>query len=147
MEKLCDKLTGALIGLVRVTDGNEHFITAELTALVSACLAACYPENQANPERLRILLTQCMEMKRAMVPNCFVCDHPCGRTSDYDMEMLVETKQSVREMKLRLLHLLQEKMANGNGIDPEVMYDGLYLIGMDMDDTQYLMPVLSKLEK
>ena len=145
MERLCDKLTGALIGLVRVTDGNEHFITPELTTFIETCLTACYTEH-TDSDRLRLLLSQCMEMKRAMVPNCFVCDHPCGRTSDYDMGRLAEAKQSVREKKLRLLQLLQETLANGNGIDPEIMYDGLYLIGMDMDDTQYLMPVIAKLE-
>ena len=146
MERLCDKLTGALIGLVRVTDGNEHFITPELTAFVGTCLAACYTENTDSDE-LRLLLSQCMELKRAMVPNCFICDHPCGRTSDYDMDTLEKENASVREMKLHLLQLLQQTLAIGNGIAPEIMYDGLYLIGMDMDDPQYLMAVISKLEK
>lgn len=95
------RLLGALIGLVRAAEGNEHLITRQTTRLLYEGLLAA----DADPETLEQLLARAEEEKRRMVPGCFQCACPCGRTQDYDMTCLTSLPPERRELKQRLLEL------------------------------------------
>lgn len=142
MEK---KLLGVLVGLARATDGNEHFITPELTELIIEAMAATLPHVSSEDE-LNALYSRAVEAKKAIVPNCFLCDTPCGRTCDFDLNELNAAPAKVREEKMRMFSLAQSTAASGKEVDPSLLYDVLYLMGMDMDTPEYLMPMIQKLE-
>lgn len=96
-------LLSQLIGLARATDGSEHLITPAAIATVTEalrCLAA--PEEDAISRQI----TAVIEARREMVPNCFTCAEPCGRTSPFDLALLREDPVPVQQAKWDLLALL-----------------------------------------
>lgn len=140
-----NKLLGVLVGLARVTDGNEHFITPELTALITDVLKAL--QSGAENDVLENLYLDALAIKKAMVPNCFLCDNPCGRTSDFNISELDAAPLEVRDQKYRMLILLQEAVVSGKVLSPTLIYDALYLYGMEMDTAEYLMKTINSLEQ
>lgn len=95
-----NELLSQLIGLARATDGSEHLITPAAVAVVTAALKALH---DGSPEAH---IAAVIEAKRAMVPNCFTCAAPCGRTSPFDLSLLKDDSQSVRAAKQELVRLL-----------------------------------------
>jgi len=101
--RLQDRLTGALIGLAKATDGNEHLISQEATAVFAESLAATRIYGEGDADHLQVLLTRAAQEKQRMVPNCFCCASPCGRTSDYPLEKLNALPETERSLKQLLL--------------------------------------------
>ena len=79
-----DRLVGALIGLSRAVDNNEHLITPDTNAALLRALTA------ATPAECEAALTALQQQKRLLVPNCFDCASPCGRTADCDFPALLD---------------------------------------------------------
>lgn len=128
MDSLQSKLIGALVGLARATDGNPHLITAEVTAVVRECLKA----SPSGEEALQYFLRRVEEAKKHMVPDCFLCANPCGRTSAYDLSRIDQAEPDIRNVKFRILRELQES-AEGELEKPQenLLYRGLIAIGME----------------
>lgn len=130
-------LYGTLIGIARATDGNEHLITPRSTAFLLKALA--------HPEQAT--LAEAREEKRNMVPNCFQCASPCGRTADYDLNALASLDPETRRQKLSLLEGLAALAAlpgaEGHGL---LFYHGLIAIGMDDLQERVLPELLAELE-
>lgn len=124
MDSLQQRLIGELIGLARATDGNEHLITADSTALVLACLAA----RPADEDQLQSHLRRVEEIKRSMIPDCFLCANPCGRTGPYNLAQLRREPEDIRQAKQRILEALLQ--ANGQTTEA-ALYQGLIAIGME----------------
>lgn len=124
------KLIGALIGLARATEGNEYLLTDDTAGLVLEALA-----NQ-DPSRVPDLLSRIDMEKRGLVPMCFLCASPCGRTNDYDMAGLSRLPEQLRQKKLTLLQRLRSFACHAGEERPNkdfqgFLYRSLYAIGMD----------------
>ena len=114
-------LIGALIGLARATDGSEHLINPDATRVIRDALAP-----DADPETH---LPRIEAEKRKMVPDCFLCASPCGRTASYDMTRLDTAPEAIRTLKFQILAALRTLAAAGTA--DHLLYRGLIAIGMD----------------
>ena len=135
---MSDKLIGALIGLARATDGSEHLINADATRVIIDALLA-----NADPETL---LLRIGAEKRKMVPDCFICACPCGRTADYDMTRLAAAPEDIRTLKLQILTGLRT-LAAGAGDSEHLLYRGLIAIGMEDYGVTELQPIAAELDE
>lgn len=149
---LREKLIGALIGLARATDGNEHLISASSTEVVVEALDAV--RSGADEETMLRLLARTDEEKRKMVPNCFVCEAPCGRTSEYDMQCLLKADEKVRFLKNIILSGICDAAAKfrcdaaqyGRDAESErFFYKALIVTGIDEFCAEDLLPVAAEL--
>lgn len=132
MPDLQDKLIGALIGLVRASEGNEDLMTPSAYKAILDGLAC----SDGDGERLTALISQVREEKRRLVPNCFSCAAPCGRTNDYDMQELRNAPEEVRRLKVLILFCIKGMAAHmkSDGADKEVndfFCKALYAVGAD----------------
>ena len=68
--ELQDKLTGALIGLARATEGNEELVTEEADKLVIESLFTTVTNVNFNNDTISKLMEQIEKEKNRLVPNC-----------------------------------------------------------------------------
>lgn len=117
-----------LIGLARATDGSPHLITPDAIRTVVRSLADLPDGDEAL---LQSRITEVIETKRAMAPNCFLCASPCGRTSSFDLALLKLEPQPVQQAKWELIGFLCTIAAG----DPDEMtvrdclFQGLIAVG------------------
>ena len=122
------QLLGAIIGLARVTDGNEHLITPEITQLLLECLYA----DPATKDACDIYLNKVDAAKRSMVPECFLCANPCGKNSAYDLDELELQTETVRSAKYTILNtLLETQWSRPDSALERKLYRGLIAMGLD----------------
>ncbi len=122
------QLLGALIGLARATDGNEHLITPELTQVLLECLYA----DPATQDEYDSYLRKVDNVKRSMVPDCFLCTNPCGKNSAYDLADLEFQPEQIRNAKYDILRTLMETERSKPDFAMErKLYRGLIAIGLD----------------
>ena len=101
----CKALLGQLIGVARATDGNEHLIDPHVTSVIMEALRFC-GEGTKDPEIFIHIEEKILNAKREMVPDCFSCASPCGRTDPFDLDRLESEQGTVRKMKEHLLDAL-----------------------------------------
>lgn len=149
--KQADRLTGALIGLARATDGNEHLISRSSTAVIVEGLCATVADDNHDDAALERLLERVAKEKREMVPDCFTCACPCGKNDDYDMRQLWNATEGIRTLKSRILFgiralaTLADQAAELGCHDEEVdrfFYKALNIIGIEGWDEDYLLAVV-----
>ena len=149
--ELQDKLTGALIGLARATDGNEHLIRESATAVIIESLFATLTNVNFDNAALEKLLERVGEEKRKMVPDCFACAAPCGRNNDYDMQDLWNADEDIRSLKSLILFGIRGMAAYAYHAavlgchEQEVdrfFYKALIAIGMDDFGMEELLPIV-----
>lgn len=133
------KLIGELVGLARATDGNEHLITPDSTAVLRRCLSAC-GEDLVSAEELLALVDQA---KRKMVPDCFLCANPCGKNAPYDLSRLADQPEWVRVLKEELLAAACRYA--GQGGEDLLLYQVLILVGMEDAEEDILRSYLEKM--
>lgn len=97
--ELQDKLTGALIGLARSTEGNEGLVSTSTDKVVLEGLFTTITNVNFNNETILKLIDRIDEEKKKLVPNCFSCASSCGRTNDYDMKNLWNDNEDIRSLK------------------------------------------------
>lgn len=124
---LSKQLTGMLIGMARATDGSDHLITPDSTAVIMECLRAIHAGSEE--ETIAQLIPKAREAKRRMVPDCFLCANPCGRTSDYDLSDLKLLPSHICQKKMELLRGICQLADTGAQTD--FYYKALIVIGMD----------------
>lgn len=155
ISELQDKLTGALIGLVRATEGNEHKVSSETNRIVVEGLFATANLN-CNQDSLLSLLAQAEMEKRRLVPRCYGCEKQCGRNDDYDMQKLWTADENIRALKSLILvgirdiaaYLNHTNMLNYNDSEiNEIFYKALFAIGMDDWGIEDLFPVVIEVGK
>lgn len=135
MDPMYQKLIGELIGLARATEGNEHLISEASTAVIRASLKA----KSSGEEAISQLIDRVITVKQSMVPNCFLCASPCGRTSAYDLSHIAQEEPDVQEMKCRILNELEAIAENRpESISELVLYRGLSAIGLEGFDPDAL---------
>ena len=141
---LFDTLMGAIIGLARATEGNEDLITESTDRTMQDALAMAI---DADETALFDMLDRIRDEKRKLVPNCFDCAMPCGRTSDFDMNMLANETPTLQKAKIELLALLQA-LAKNAPLDAQTMrifYQALNFIGYDGATTKQIYKLIEKL--
>ena len=139
-----DTLMGAIIGLARATEGNEDLITESTDRTMQDALAMAI---DADETALFDMLDRIRDEKRKLVPNCFDCAMPCGRTSDFDMNMLANETPTLQKAKIELLALLQA-LAKNAPLDAQTMrifYQALNFIGYDGATTEQIYKLIEKL--
>ncbi len=99
--RLQDRLTGALIGLARTTDGNQP--TAHTWHLMMEGLFTTVTNVNFNAETLEAQIRRVHEEKERLAPGCIGCADPCGRTEDYDMAELWHAQEDIRSLKSLIL--------------------------------------------
>ena len=146
------ELLGALIGLARATFGNEDLITPSTFAVVLEGLSAASSESTCSANQLSDLTHQVNEEKYKLVPSCFYCSSPCGRTSNYDLKELDAATENVRFLKLSVLAGLCD-LAVGANSDADLpsdlesfVYRTLAGIGEDWSVDE-ISAVLAEIEK
>lgn len=138
MDSLQTTLLGALIGLARATDGNEHLISPESTAVILECLAA----KPGTVDELHAMLSMVEKVKQKMIPDCFRCANPCGRTAAYDLALIDLEEKSVQDVKYSILRMLLE--LSEKQLDPteeSLIYHGLIAIGLENYTAEELVSV------
>ena len=112
-----DKLLGALIGLAKST-ANTAPVESTLETLVDG-LALLYREKEnlcveddANNSALNCELARMTdrvhEEKFKLVPDCALCQSPCGNTSDYDASLFRESQAPNRKLNLEIIAGLEK---------------------------------------
>ena len=136
-----EQLAGALIGLARAVDNNEHLITPATNAALLQALTA------ATPAACAAALTALRQQKRLLVPNCFDCASPCGRTADCDFPALLSNAPEARAARLSLLDALRTLARAQSTPDPAVcafLSRALFALGTDTYTPADLQPYQSK---
>lgn len=142
-----DKLTGALIGLARATDGNDYLVTDSTADAIVAGLSALNPDN----DTLLRLLEQLDTEKRKLVPMCYECLSSCGRNNNYDMQNLRKVHEDVRSLKTlillgcRIIAVRIRRAAELGRRDDAThnfLYKALFAVGMDDWGTEELLPIV-----
>ena len=138
-----DRLVGALIGLSRAVDNNEHLITPDTNAALLRALTA------ATSAECEAALTALQQQKRLLVPNCFDCAAPCGRTADCDFPALLDAAPDARDARLSLLDALRTLARAQSTPDPEAcafLYRALFALGTETYAPADLQPYQNEAE-
>ena len=147
---LQDQLTGALIGLARAADTNKP--TASTHRAVIEGLFTTLTNVNFNEETVRRQIDMVRREKAALTPDCGACACPCGRTDEYDMNLLWEANEDIRSLKSLILFGLRGMAAYAyhamvlGYTDEEVnrfFYEGLFAIGEDWG-MEELLPIVMK---
>ena len=145
-----DQLTGALIGLARAADTNVP--TASTHRAVIEGLFTTLTNVNFNEETVRRQIDMVRREKAVLIPNCGACACPCGRTDEYDMNLLWEANEDIRSLKSLILFGLRGMAAYAyhamvlGYTDEEVnrfFYEGLFAIGEDWG-MEELLPIVMK---
>lgn len=97
------RLVGALIGLVRATDGAVHVTDDTYNIIIEGLHASDIALNLSDDE-VEAITNRAHADKQVIVPDCSVCGSPCGRTADYDWETVYREGY----MRIGLLSKLQQ---------------------------------------
>ena len=146
--ELQDKLTGALIGLARATEGNDHVVSDSTAAtIVEGLFATLVFDNDA----LLAIMDRVDAEKRKLVPECYNCTSSCGRNNDYDMQNLWNAQEDIRSLKSLILCGVRgigtyAYHAAALGYKDETihrfLYRALFAIGMDDWGMDELLPIV-----
>ena len=123
-----EKLLGELVGLSRATDGNEHLITASVTDIVAEILRA----DVCSEPQYAVYSRKIDAAKREMVPDCFLCANPCGRTAALDLKTLEREPRQVQEAKFAILDRIRILSASERSRQTDLkLYRGLVILGLE----------------
>lgn len=149
--RLQDELTGALIGLARAAEGNEHLVNEEMNQLILEGLFTTVTNVNFNDETLKILIYKIENAKKKLVPNCFACSGSCGRNDNFDMNTLWTTDEDVRSLKSLILFGIRGMAAYAYhasvlGYTDETIskffYKALFAVGMKDWGMDELLPIV-----
>ena len=149
--QLQDELTGALVGLSRATDGGMQ-ATPEVWHLMIEGLFTTVTNVNFNENTIRELIGRVHAEKARLAPDCAGCAAPCGRTSDYDMNLLWSADEDIRSLKSLILFGVRGMAAYAHHAlvlgytDDEVnrfFAEALATIGEELSP-EYLQPTLLK---
>lgn len=149
--ELQDKLTGALIGLARATEGNEDQVNETTDKLILEGLFTTITNVNFNNETITALISRVNVEKERLVPRCLCCSSACGRNNDYDMKDLWNADEDIRSLKSLILFGIRGMAAYAYHAevlgynDAEVnkfFYKALFAIGMKDWGIDELLPTV-----
>lgn len=100
--KLQDELTGALIGLARAADGNMDLPQDTYQTILEGLFTTVTNVSFDN-DAITAMINKIHAEKQKLVPDCFTCAAPCGRTDDYDMRQIWDANEDIRSLKSLIL--------------------------------------------
>lgn len=148
--KLQDKLTGALIGLARATDGDAPVTPSTWRVMIEGLFTTITNVN-FNEQTVRQLIERVHEEKQALIPSCAGCASPCGRSDDYDLSLVWQADEDIRSLKSLILFGIRGVAAYAYhamvlGYTDESLNrfiaKALFTVGEDLDMDQLLPVVL-----
>lgn len=123
-----EKLLGELVGLARATDGNEHLITESVTEIIVEILRA----NVRSEAQYAAYSGKIDATKREMVPDCFHCANPCGRTAALDLRTLEGESRQIQETKFAILGEIRTLAGSEHSHEMDrKLYRGLVILGLE----------------
>lgn len=123
-----EKLLGELVGLARATDGNEHLITESVTEIIAEILSA----NVDSEMQYAAYSRKIDATKQEIVPDCFHCVNPCGRTAALDLKTLERESRQTQETKFAILDKIRTLSASERSRETDFkLYRGLVLLGLE----------------
>ena len=149
--KLQDKLTGALIGLARATDGNEDIVNRTTDKLLLEGLFTTITNVNFNNKTIEELIARIDAEKERLVPNCFSCTSRCGRNDSFNMESVWQGDEDIRSLKSLILFGIRGMAAYAyhaevlGYTDKEIndfFYKALLAIGMEHWGMEELLPIV-----
>lgn len=153
---LRDRLIGALIGLARATEGNDHMLSDSTAAVVVEGLCAALVNEDFDNATLLGMMDRVDAEKRKLVPMCYECASACGRNNAYDMKKLRNADEEIRSLKVRILLSIRDTAAYayhaavlGYKDDSihKFLYKALFAIGMDDWGTEELLPIAQEADE
>ena len=91
------RLVGALIGLVRATDGMMH-VTDDTNNIIIEGLHMSDIALGISDADMKAMIARVHADKHTIVPDCSVCGAPCGRTADYDWESVYREERTSEDI-------------------------------------------------
>ena len=149
--ELQDKLTGALIGLARATEGNESLVNEATDKLVIEGLFTTITNVNFNNETISALIQKVEEEKERLVPNCFCCSSTCGKTDNFDMNEIWDADEDIRSLKSLILFGIRgvaayayhaEVLGYRDSDVNKFFYKALFAIGMKDWGMDELLPIV-----
>ena len=149
--ELQDKLTGALIGLARATEGNENLVNSTTDRLVMEGLFTTITNVNFNNETITELIQKVESEKERLVPKCFCCSSACGRNDNFDMNELWNADEDIRSLKSLILFGIRGVAAYAYHADVlgykdeevnKFFYKALFAIGMKDWGMEELLPIV-----
>ena len=149
--ELQDKLTGALIGLARATEGNEGLVNSTTNRLVMEGLFTTITNVNFNNETITELIKKVENEKERLVPKCFCCSSACGRNDNFDMNELWNANEDIRSLKSLILFGVRGVAAYAYHADVlgykdeevnKFFYKALFAIGMNDWGMEELLPIV-----
>lgn len=125
------EVLSALVALARAAEGNEWNITADTRGLITEAIN----DDGGNTESL---LKRIEDERKRLVPDCFHCASPCGRTAPYDLEGFINADEETKKAKQILLSSLKEVSGKGD----DLIFRVLYAICRDDWSVEELLQVL-----
>ena len=153
--ELQDRLTGALIGLARATEGGIQ-ATEETGKLLIEGLFTTVTNVNFNDNTIQELIDRVHAEKEKVVPGCGSCADPCSRTEDYHMEDLWNAQEDIRSLKSLILFGVRgmaayayHAMVLGKRSEEveRFIHKALFAVGEDWDMDELLPVVLEVGEK
>lgn len=141
---LQDQLLGEVIGLARASEGNEDLISSQTDEILIRGLVLT---SSMDAEEIQQQIGRVREEKQRIVPNCFECAAPCGRTAAYDIMCLGQSEDQINMLKTALILCLrsiaaEQRPAQMQNEVKAFLYNTLVLIGMDMEQPAALISAL-----
>ena len=100
--ELQDRLTGALIGLARATEGNPDVNEGTWRLVIEGLFTTVTNVNFSEGD-IRAMLHRVQAEKARLVPDCARCQSPCGHNDDYDLARLWTEEEDLRSLKSLIL--------------------------------------------
>lgn len=122
-------LAGALIGLVRATDGMVN-MTENTFNIILDGLRMLGTDEGSDSDEIQSMIDRVHIDKHTLVPDCSVCGSSCGRTEDYDWKSVRKRAESGSELdvyKLKVLDILQ-RLSDSIKIDELKADDAMRLL-------------------
>lgn len=139
---LRDNLIGCTIGLSRVCSMHKKSARTDLLILQALLDSA---DTSLSDGTIQSTMSLVQSEKSKIAPMCETCAARCGNSDDYDMNKLYTAPDKIRELKLAILHKIQNmakdailKLRSEN-LDEKILiyfHKCLFAISEDWDETQ-----------
>lgn len=138
-DELRKELLGATIALAKTCGNNPK--TENTDRIIIEALVAVHTK-EFGVEMLQKKLEMVRQEKHTIAPNCNTCAHPCGNTTEYDLDLLNEDEIQCKELKEQMLQDLQDlavefyrAMLRKEDVSEHVVifYKGLEVVTYPMD--------------
>ena len=98
-----EQVISALLGLVGACNSNPK--TPNTDHLILRALVVSY--TGMDDFTINEIMDAIYAEKNRIAPGCASCMSPCGNTSDYDMNLLYNAAEDIRQIKLQIISELQ----------------------------------------